>query len=107
MADPEDEPLAEWAARRERRRAEQREITGTRRVMLLTDGARASHVAPDAPRLLLEWDGTAWVTRGVAPNANAAREFLGHVPVPVPEIGPEAQPAPPGLGPGRGRHRKP
>ncbi|MGW5660671.1 DUF6087 family protein [Streptomyces sp. NPDC003758] len=55
----------------------------------------------------MEWDGQTWVTVGVAPNADAAREFLGHVPEPAPESGPDVQPAPPGLGPGRGRHRKP
>ncbi|WP_405653871.1 DUF6087 family protein [Streptomyces sp. NBC_00019] len=103
----EDEPLHEWAARRDRRRAAERQITGTRRAVPLADGARASHVTPNAPRALLEWDGQTWVTVGVAPNADAAREFLGHEPAPAPENGPAAQPAPPGLGPGRGRHRKP
>lgn len=104
--DPE-EPLSEWAARRDRRREAEREIAGTRRVVPLTPGPRASHIAPDAPRALLEWDGTAWVTVGIAVNANAAREFLGHVPQPVPECDAEAHSAPPGLGPGRGRHRRP
>ena len=103
---PEEEPLHEWAARRDRRRAAEREMTGTRRAVPLADGARASHVAPNAPRALMEWDGQTWVTVGVAPNADAAREFLGHVPESVPESGPDIQPAPPGLGPGRGRHRK-
>ncbi|MGW7170760.1 DUF6087 family protein [Streptomyces sp. NPDC054884] len=105
MAD--EEPLHEWAARRDRRRAAQRQITGTRRAVPLADGARASHVAPNAPRALMEWDGQTWVTVGVAPNADAAKEFLGHVPEPAHESGPDVQPAPPGLGPGRGRHRKP
>lgn len=104
---PEEEPLHEWAARRDRRRAAEREMTGTRRAVPLADGARASHVAPNAPRALMEWDGQTWVTVGVAPNADAAREFLGHVPEPAPESGPDVQPAPPGLGPGIGRHRKP
>lgn len=107
MADPADEPLEEWAARRERRRTADREITGTRRVVPLAAGARAAHIAPDAPRLLLEWDGAAWATVGVARNADEAREFLGHVPHPAPASEPEARPPHPGLGPGRGRHRKP
>ncbi|MFJ9753097.1 DUF6087 family protein [Streptomyces chartreusis] len=102
----EEEPLHEWAARRDRRRAAEREMTGTRRAVPLTDGARASHVAPDAPRALLEWDGHAWVTVGVAPNADAAREFLGHRPAPEPDSGPDDRPSHPGLGPGPGRHRK-
>ncbi|MFJ8488452.1 DUF6087 family protein [Streptomyces sp. NPDC094038] len=104
MTDPEDESLADWAARRERDRAEQRQKLGTRRVVPLSEGARASHIAPDAPRLLLEWDGTGWTTCGVAANADAAREFLGHVP--EPEADEDAPPGWPGLGPGRGRHRK-
>ncbi|MCX4880576.1 DUF6087 family protein [Streptomyces sp. NBC_00847] len=103
----EEEPLHEWAARRDRRRAADREVTGTRRAVPLADGARASHIAPDAPRALLEWDGHAWVTVGVAADADAAREFLGLVPPPASESGQDVQPAPPGLGPGRGRHRKP
>lgn len=103
----EEEPLHEWAARRDRRRAADREITGTRRAAPLAAGARASHVAPNAPRALLEWDGHTWATVGVAPNADAAREFLGHVPPPSSDSGPPTQPTPPGLGLGRGRHRKP
>ncbi|WP_369275985.1 DUF6087 family protein [Streptomyces sp. R11] len=46
----EEEPLHEWAARRDRRGAAEREMTGTRRAVPLTDGARASHVAPNGPR---------------------------------------------------------
>lgn len=107
MTDPADEPLEEWAARRKRRRAAEREVTGTRRVIPLAEGARAAHIAPDAPRLLLEWDGTAWTTVGVARNADDARAFLGHVPQPVPASDTQPQPPYPGLGPGRGRHRKP
>ncbi|WEH18277.1 DUF6087 family protein [Streptomyces sp. VNUA24] len=103
----EEESLHEWVARRDRRRAAEREMTGTRRAVPLADGARASHVAPDAPRALLEWDGHAWVTVGVASNADAAREFLGHLATPAPENEPDGRPAHPGLGPGRGRHRKP
>ncbi|AXE87466.1 hypothetical protein C1703_20925 [Streptomyces sp. Go-475] len=82
-------------ARRDRRRAAERQTTGTRRAVSLADGARASHVAPDAPRALMEWDGQTWVTVGVAPNADAAREFLGHVPAPAPESGPRPSEAPP------------
>ncbi|WP_432177100.1 DUF6087 family protein [Streptomyces sp. Tue6028] len=104
MTGPDDEPLHQWAARRDRRRAAEREITGTRRVLPLTNGARASHIAPHAPRLLQEWDGTRWVAVGVAQNADDARTFLGHIPQPAPECDAEARPA---LGPSHGRHRKP
>ncbi|MFF3380825.1 DUF6087 family protein [Streptomyces sp. NPDC002680] len=106
MTDPSNEPLEEWAARRDRRRAAEREITGARRVIPLAEGARAAHVTPDAPRLLLEWDGAAWTTVGVAQNSDDAREFLGHYPQPAPACDAEARPSHPGLGPGRGRHRR-
>ncbi|MFJ8080772.1 DUF6087 family protein [Streptomyces sp. NPDC096205] len=100
MSDPGEEPLEEWAARRERRRAAEREVPGRRRVVPLSGGAQGSHVAPGAPRLLLEWDGTAWVGVGVAADAAAAREFLGHPPAPEPEAAPETRDLPhPGLGP--------
>ncbi|WP_230396491.1 DUF6087 family protein [Streptomyces blattellae] len=104
---PEDEPLEEWAARRERRRAADRQVTGARRAVPLAPGPKASHVDPDGPRALLEWDGHMWATVGIAPNAGAAREFLGHAPQPEPECGPDAQASPPCLGPCRGRHRRP
>ncbi|MFD7899318.1 DUF6087 family protein [Streptomyces sp. NPDC059743] len=101
-----DEPLDAWAARRDERRAAHREITGNRRVVVLGEGARAAHVTPDAPRLLLEWDGTAWATVGVAQDAYQAREFLGHVPPPVAEVEVEASDRQPRLGKGTGRHRR-
>ncbi|MFE4829152.1 DUF6087 family protein [Streptomyces sp. NPDC056672] len=103
-ADGPDEPLDSWAARRDERRAAHREITGHRRVVVLGEGARAAHVTPDAPRLLLEWDGTAWATVGVAQDAGQAREFLGHVPPPVVDV--EASDRQPRLGKGTGRHRR-
>ncbi|MCP9209233.1 DUF6087 family protein [Streptomyces sp. NEAU-Y11] len=103
-ADPADEPLDAWAARREARRAAHREMVGHRRVVALGDGARATHVAPHEPRLLLEWDGTAWVTVGVAENADRAREFLGHLPPPTDaSVAGDRQPR---LGKGTGRHRR-
>jgi len=102
--DPADEPLDAWAARRDRRRAEQREITGHRRVVVLAEGARGAHVSPQAPRLLLEWDGSAWVTVGIAQDADQAREFLGHALRPVTEA--ETGDRQPRLGKGTGRHRR-
>jgi hypothetical protein len=102
--DPGDEPLDVWAARREERRAAHREITGNRRAVALGGGAQAAHVAPREPRLLLEWDGTAWTTVGVAEDAEQARAFLGHVPPPADVI--EAGDRQPRLGKGTGRHRR-
>ncbi|WP_411577213.1 DUF6087 family protein [Streptomyces sp. HUAS TT20] len=90
--EPEDEPLEVWAARRDRRREADRQITGTRRAVPLTPGPKAAHIDPEGPRVLLERDGHAWVTVGVAANADEARKFLGQ---------------PPGLGPTPERHRKP
>ncbi|WP_432038468.1 DUF6087 family protein [Streptomyces cucumeris] len=102
--DPEDEPLDAWAARRAARRAAHREIVGHRRVVALGGEGRATHVAPQEPRLLLEWDGTAWVTVGVAENADQAREFLGHLPPPADTgVTEDRQPR---LGKGTGRHRR-
>ncbi|MEU1674821.1 DUF6087 family protein [Streptomyces roseifaciens] len=103
--DPADEPLEVWAARRERRRAAYLRKTGHRRAEVLADGPRGSHVNPGAPRLLLEWDGYAWATVGVADNADEARQFLRSDPPPAP---PEkaAGGRRPWLGQGKGRHRK-
>lgn len=102
--DSPDEPLDTWAARRDERRAAHLETTGRRRVVALGEGPRAAHVTPDAPRLLLEWDGTAWATVGVAQDADQAREFLGHVPPPVAQVQPSDRQ--PRLGKGTGRHRR-
>lgn len=73
-----EESLDSWAARRDRRRASDRQVTGTRRALPLAPGANAAHVAPDAPRLLVECEeaGGAWVPVGVAVNAAAAAVFL-------------------------------
>ncbi|WP_338677287.1 DUF6087 family protein [Streptomyces sp. SCSIO 30461] len=73
---PENEPLADWFARRDRQRASDRQIAGTRRVLPLAPGVHAAHVAPAAPRLLLEWDGRTWTPVGVAPDAREAARFL-------------------------------
>ncbi|MDT9693228.1 DUF6087 family protein [Streptomyces sp. P9(2023)] len=72
-----EEPLEEWAARRNRRQASDRQITGARRVVPLAAGSNAAHLAPDAPRLLLERGDTGgWVPVGVAENAAEAAAFL-------------------------------
>ncbi|WP_228976678.1 DUF6087 family protein [Streptomyces sp. DH12] len=64
-----DEPLEEWAARRNAQRPRQ----GDRRAIPLGDGpARARHVEPQAPRAVSEWDGHQWVPQGVAADREAA-----------------------------------
>ncbi|MBX9397179.1 hypothetical protein K4749_27180 [Streptomyces sp. TRM72054] len=100
-----DEPLEEWARRRDDRRGAERQITGTRRAVPLRSGPRASHIDPDGPRALLAWNGTAWEAVGVAANAAEARKFLGYVCAPAPEGASGGRPT--GQEPGTGRHRKP
>ncbi|RST09007.1 hypothetical protein EF910_02005 [Streptomyces sp. WAC07149] len=77
--DEQQEPLEHWAARRERRRASDRQITGRRRAEPLDPNApgRAAHLTPNTPRLLLELDADGqWVPVGVADNAAEAAAFL-------------------------------
>lgn len=71
----EDEPLDEWAARREQRRP----TPGERRATPL-DGQseRASHLDPHAPRGIQEWDGHQWTPAGVAEDLPAAASETGH-----------------------------
>ncbi|WP_328491292.1 DUF6087 family protein [Streptomyces zaomyceticus] len=64
-----DEPLEEWAERRE----QSRPVRGERRHFPLGDHTgHGSHVGPDAPRGLQEWDGHQWVPVGVADSLTAA-----------------------------------
>ncbi|MFD5427707.1 DUF6087 family protein [Streptomyces sp. NPDC127084] len=97
-----EEPLAEWARKRDERREQAR---GRLRAVPLTEGPhRAAHVAPGAPRAIQEFDGTGWVTVGVAADLAAAKAIL------FPPQPPEERPVEwdrPALGKGRGRHRKP
>ncbi|WP_055525079.1 DUF6087 family protein [Streptomyces graminilatus] len=67
-----DEPLAEWTARRDARRP----APGDRKAVPLGDGpGRGGHVDPDAPRGVLEWDGHQWTPSAVADDqATAVRE---------------------------------
>ncbi|WP_455681775.1 DUF6087 family protein [Streptomyces violascens] len=52
-----DEPLDAWAARRATRL---RPVGERKAVHLGGDPHRAAHIAPDTPRLIVEWDGYAW-----------------------------------------------
>ncbi|TQF02500.1 hypothetical protein E6W39_09720 [Kitasatospora acidiphila] len=93
----EDEPLEQWAARRD---AMRRPVGELKAVML--DGLAATHVRPTEPRLILCWDGVEWVPHTVADDYPTAQRILhgikgdGMIPMPAP------QPRKPA-----GRHRKP
>ncbi|MFI9047286.1 DUF6087 family protein [Streptomyces sp. NPDC053427] len=97
-----DEPLDRWAARR----AKRLRTPGTRKAVQLGPGPQqAAHVAPDAPRLIVEWDGYQWIPVVTVDNYAAACRFLNPVPEPAEED--EAPPARSPMAPGTGRHRKP
>ncbi|MEV0437706.1 DUF6087 family protein [Streptomyces spectabilis] len=98
-----EEPLEDWARRREERRAA---LKGKLRAVPLTEGPnRGQHVEPDAPRVIQQWNGTEWETVGVVDGLDAANALL-YPPQRVEEKTAEWD-RPPGLGKGRGRHRKP
>ncbi|MEW1677943.1 DUF6087 family protein [Streptomyces noursei] len=98
-----DEPLEQWARRREERQA--RNKGRLRQVPLWGGPHRAVHLHPDQPRVIQESDGTGWVTIGVVPNLQAAQEVLFGPPAAADE-----QPATwdrPAAAKPRGRHRRP
>ncbi|GGR09827.1 DUF6087 family protein [Streptomyces pilosus] len=66
----EDEPLEQWAARREERRPR----PGERQAVPLGEQPHGAHVAPDAPRGIQEWDGHQWAPAGVAEDRAAATD---------------------------------
>ncbi|MFD6468914.1 DUF6087 family protein [Streptomyces goshikiensis] len=95
-----DEPLDRWAARR----AKRLRPVGERKAVTLVPGAHGSHVHPNAPRLILEWDGYQWTTLATVADLAAARRYLN------PQTADDAPPTPPARSPmaaGMGRHRKP
>ncbi|MET9735496.1 DUF6087 family protein [Streptomyces sp. NPDC006458] len=94
-----DEPLSDWAKRRDAR------IGRLRAVPLTSDeGLKGSHINPDAPRAIQRWNGYAWEAYAFAANLAEAQRLL----YPQPE-NPPATPAPhpQPLRAGRGKHRKP
>ncbi|WP_240509931.1 DUF6087 family protein [Streptomyces malaysiense] len=69
-----DEPLHEWAERRELRRP----ARGERRAAPLCDRPeRGAHRGPDTPRGIQEWDGHQWTPAGVAEDQSAAAAVTG------------------------------
>ncbi|WP_374207888.1 DUF6087 family protein [Streptomyces sp. MUM 203J] len=74
MCPMDEEPLEEWAARREAGRPR----TGERRAVPLGDSeTRGGHVNPQAPRGVTEWDGHQWVPAGVTEDRESALETTG------------------------------
>ncbi|MEU9400521.1 DUF6087 family protein [Streptomyces sp. NPDC048242] len=88
MAD-DNEPLKQWAARRDARRPAQ----GEQRPAPLGDELHGAHVHPAAPRGVEEWDGQDWVPTGVSEGLSAAATEAGTDAdaraqrVPLPEYG--------------------
>ncbi|MFI8087092.1 DUF6087 family protein [Streptomyces sp. NPDC086080] len=93
------EPLADWAERRDAK------IGRLRAVSLVSgDGPRGSHLNPEAPRVIQRWNGYAWEPHGYAANLAEAQRLL----YPRDEAPPTAPvPRPQPLREGRGRHRRP
>ncbi|MFD9793452.1 DUF6087 family protein [Streptomyces sp. NPDC059070] len=97
-----EEPLEEWARRREERRARS---AGKLRAIPLTRGPhQGAHIEPDTPRVIQEWNGSEWVAVGVAEDLAAAKALL-YPPRPAEDGSAEWDCPPPGEG--GGRHRRP
>ncbi|MEU2361808.1 DUF6087 family protein [Streptomyces noursei] len=95
----EDEPLGDYVARRDAR-------IGRLRAVHAYGPQRGAHVDPDQPRLIQQWNGSAWEALTVAANLSEARKILRLSDAEAPAPEPAPPPAQP-LAPGRGRHRKP
>ncbi|MFE9928578.1 DUF6087 family protein [Streptomyces sp. NPDC005533] len=97
-----EEPLEEWARRRDERRSETK---GKLRAVPIGGGPhRGTHVDPGSPRVVEVWTGEAWEPVCLVENLIAAKALL-YPPQPVGDK-PAEWDRPP-LGKGRGRHRKP
>ncbi|MGW2865778.1 hypothetical protein BLA24_26085 [Streptomyces cinnamoneus] len=95
-----DEPLEEWAERREAK------IGRLRAVPIVTgDGPRGAHLNPDAPRAIERWNGYSWEPYAFAASLAEAKRIL----YPEAQTSPSTTPSPARqpLAPGTGRHRKP
>ncbi|MER8001722.1 DUF6087 family protein [Streptomyces sp. NPDC095613] len=93
----EDEPLSQWAERRDARIGQLRAVP-----LVSGDGPRGSHLNPDTPRAIQRWNGHLWEPYGFAANLAEARRIL----FPDTEVVCSSESAP-ALGPGTGKHRKP
>ncbi|MCY0940207.1 DUF6087 family protein [Streptomyces antarcticus] len=72
-----EEPFERWAARRQGRLRKPGELKA---ITLGAGPQRAAHVDPDAPRMILEWDGFAWQPVMPVENYAAARRVLNPPP---------------------------
>ncbi|MFM9610921.1 DUF6087 family protein [Streptomyces niveiscabiei] len=91
------EPLSEWAERRDAKVGRLRAVPIVR-----GDGPKAAHVNPNEPRVIERWNGHAWEPSAYAADLAEAKRIL-YPETEAPAPGPVRQP----LAPGRGRHRKP
>ncbi|MFD5795562.1 DUF6087 family protein [Streptomyces diastatochromogenes] len=95
-----DEPLEQWAARREKRLRP----VGELKTVIVGHETAAAHLHPHLPRVILQWDGYQWTPYRMADDYAAAQRALrgidgdGRMPLPPAEPNPMI---------GRGRHRKP
>ncbi|MFF7750444.1 DUF6087 family protein [Streptomyces sp. NPDC007971] len=93
-----DEPLSEWAERRDAK------IGRLRAVPIVSgDGPSGSHLKPDAPRAIERWNGHAWEPHGFAQNLAEAQRIL----FPDAQVAAAPSPVVNPLSAGKGRHRKP
>jgi hypothetical protein len=93
-----DEPLSEWADRRDAK------IGRLRAIPLFPGGSlQGSHLYPDAPRVIQRWNGHAWEPHGFAADLAEAKRILYPEAAEPPASAPARKP----LGAGTGRHRKP
>jgi hypothetical protein len=98
-----EEPLARWAERREKRLRP----VGERKTVTLAPGPqRAAQLCPEVPRLVAEWDGYQWITVAVVEDYAAAQRLMHGTTEPTMPVNPGSpHHRPPAAG--TGRHRKP
>jgi hypothetical protein len=95
-----EEPLSEWAERRDAK-------IGRLRAVPLTPGGApgGAHVHPHAPRAIQRWNGHTWEPYALAADLAEAKRLLHPASADTPA--PARPPAPNPLATGTGRHRKP
>lgn len=95
----EDEPLEQWAARRE----ERRRPVGRLKAVTIGHADAPAHRHQHLPRLVSGWDGYPWVPETIAENFAAAQRILhsieGDGVIPMPPAPPRTKRV--------GKHRKP
>ncbi|MBW1603765.1 hypothetical protein JJV70_16945 [Streptomyces sp. JJ66] len=94
-----DEPLKDWAHRRDQRIGRLRAVP-----VVSATGPRGAHVSPAAPRVIERWNGYTWELHTLAASLTEAQAILYPD---ADEAQAEADLAAQPLRPGRGKHRKP